>query len=142
RMPLHEARDLVDRVEVGERRAPGFDRDEQLVQPPRAFAALRALPARLVTEEARDDRGGAYHALTLVHHDDRAGAEEAPGFAERLVVHRDGHRLLGGEDGHRDAAGNDGFERSPLGNAARVLEDDLTERNAERKLVRTGPHDV
>src|SRR5262245_28059071 len=56
RASVHVLRDLVDRVEVAHPRGPALDLHEQFVQPAGALAALRALTARLVAEEARDDQ--------------------------------------------------------------------------------------
>ena len=64
-----------------------LDALEQLVEERGALAALRALAAGLVTEEARDDHRGAHRAGRVVHDDDAAGAEQRAGLLQRVVIH-------------------------------------------------------
>src|SRR5581483_10000623 len=55
RVPHHVAGDVEQEVDVARLRRALFQVDEHLVEPARALAARRALPARLVMEEALED---------------------------------------------------------------------------------------
>ena len=56
--------------------APASIFSQDLHHPARAFAARRALAARLVHVELRDAKTELHHAAAIVDHDHRAGAEE------------------------------------------------------------------
>src|SRR5262245_43601070 len=75
RLALHLRGDVLEHREVVLAALAALDAREDLVEPAGALAALRALPARLVAEEVRDDAARAHHAGVLVHHHDAARAE-------------------------------------------------------------------
>src|SRR5689334_4078861 len=68
--------DVVEQVEIGELRLARLDLLEQLHHPTRAFAARRALAARLVHIELRRAQRELHHAAAVVDDDQRRGAEE------------------------------------------------------------------
>ena len=69
------------------RAVAGDDALEDLRRPRRAFAALRALRAALVREEARGARDLLHEILRVVDDDHAAGAEHRALRDEALVVH-------------------------------------------------------
>src|SRR6185312_4737969 len=128
-------------------------------QPAGAFAARRALAARLVRVEAHDARGDGDEVGGLVHDDDAAraghGAQDLAAAHvevdagadlnrldalvghERVELHRD-VELAGVERRHRRAAGDDGLDLLAAGDAAADLVDHLAQRDAHRQLVDAG----
>src|SRR5260221_9099150 len=88
----------------------GDDALENLGRPRGALAALRALRAALVREEACGTCDLLHEILRVVDDDDASGAEHRAVRHEALVVHQRGFRLVARLDGNRDAAGNDGLE--------------------------------
>src|SRR5262245_16348667 len=75
-VPHHVTRDVEEEVDVRRLGTAVLETDEDLLQPPRAFAARRALSARLVMEEALEDEQRPHHAHGVVHDHDAGGAEE------------------------------------------------------------------
>src|SRR5688572_11452263 len=105
RLALHLGRHVLEHRQVVLAPLTALDALEDLVQPAGALAALRALAARLVAEEVRDDAARAHHAGVLVHHHDAAGAQHGLALAQELVGHA--HvELVGRQDRHRHAAGD------------------------------------
>mmetsp|Transcript_9730 Transcript_9730/g.39603 ORF Transcript_9730/g.39603 Transcript_9730/m.39603 type:complete len:528 (-) Transcript_9730:20-1603(-) len=104
--------------------------DEQLLEPRRALAARRALPARLVAVEVREAADGGDHVDRLVHDGDRRRAEARATRLQVVEVHERFGALVDGQHGHRRAAWDDGLEVLPAAaDAAAVLVDELAHRD-------------
>src|SRR3954454_10702537 len=111
--------------------------------PARALAARRALAAALVLVEIGDAGDGADQVGRLVHHDYGRGAEARAQLAQRVEIHRRVDDLLGRHHAHRGAAGDHGLEVVPAdADAAAMLLDQLTERNAHGLFDVAGPLDM
>ena len=113
---------------------------EHLLDPARAFAARRALAARLVREELGEPPRDEHRVDGLVEHHDRAGAEHD---AERLLheVHVERRvevLVAAGEPLRRRAARDEELDLAVLADAAREPVDQVAERHAELDLVVAG----
>ena len=83
----------------------------------RAFAARRALAARLVLVEVQQVHRHPDHAGGLVHHDDRRRAEHRAGLGQRVEA-RLRIELVGQQHRHRRSAGDHRLELLAAANAA------------------------
>ena len=112
----------------------GVDPAVDLLEPVAALAAGRALPAGLVGEEVRDVLARPrpcrrVSSMTIA----QAVPEAAAGLDEVVEAHL--HvELVVEEDGHRDAAGDDGLDRAAVERSARVVVDQLAQRDPELEL--------
>ena len=78
-LPLHVVADVQEKIQVLFPAPAALDPAKRLMQPRSPFPALRALAARLVMVEARDDFPDPHHAGILVHHDHSARAAHGAG---------------------------------------------------------------
>src|SRR2546423_14564203 len=84
--PRHLLGDVEQCVEIFHRPFPVADSFEDLGRPRSSFAALSALRAALVSEEASNSRDHRHHRLRIIDHDDPTGAEHRTLFYKSLVV--------------------------------------------------------
>ena len=138
---LDPVADVDDEVEIGIGAVARLDLLQQLHEPAGPFPAGRALATRLVHVELLRPQRELHHAGAVVDDDHRRGAQERAGGLHRVEVERD-VELVGREDRDRGAAGDDRLQRPSFGDAVAVLEDQLAERRAERKLVVAGAIDT
>src|SRR5207249_4314838 len=99
-----------ERLEVFVASLPRPDTLEDLRRPRRALAALGALRAALMREEARGSRDKFHKILRVVDDDHAAGAEHRPLRDESFVVHQRRFGFRECLDRYRDATGNDRLE--------------------------------
>ena len=118
-----------------------LDAVDHAPQPAGAFAARRALAARLLVVEVRQAQQRLHHAARLVHDDHRARAEHRARLGDRVVVHVGGHHHVARQHRHRRAAGNARLELAAAAHAAGHLEQ-RRERRAELHLEVAGTLDV
>ena len=117
-------------------------RVEDLRHPVGAFAAGRALAARLVRHEPAAIVKHVDHARLVVDHHHRRGAEaEAAGLARAVEIERR-VELVGRQKAHADSARHDGLRPPALPHAAAVLVDQLAGGDAQRQLDAAGAVDV
>src|SRR5262245_14789451 len=76
RVPLDIVGNREDDAEIARGPIARLDLPEESLQPAGPLAARRALPARLVGEEAGRDPGRAHHANRVVHHHGGTRAEQ------------------------------------------------------------------
>src|SRR5664279_3548990 len=129
-------------LDVVELALAGDDAVDDLVQPAHAFAARRALAARLVVIEANEHLQQADHARAFGDDDHAARAETRACRDQAGVIEREQLDLGGGEHLGRDAAGDDALELLAAEHAAAVLVDELRERVAVFDFVHAGPRHV
>jgi hypothetical protein len=114
---------------------------EKLVQPVGALAAGRALAARLVAVEVQQVLGEPHHVGGVVEHHDGRRSQKRSGA--RDIVERGGDvELIGHQERHRRSARDDGLERAPGRDTARVVFDQLAQRDLHRRLEDARSHDV
>src|SRR5262249_52427012 len=111
-------------------------------RPGGAFAALRALRARLVRVEARQPHRLVDHVRRVVEYDYAARAQHRALLDASFVVEQRALGLLAVQHRYRRSAGDAGLERATLPHAARQLVQQVLQREAERHLVITGLSDV
>src|SRR5205823_3294635 len=83
----HPVVHLLETVEIALGAVSGLDAFEDALDPVRALAARRALPARLVRVELRTAPDGPDDAHVVRHGDDRRRAEYGTGRDHPFVVH-------------------------------------------------------
>src|SRR6185369_13052083 len=131
-------RDRDQPVDVVELALARDDAVDDLVQPPHALAARRALAARLVMVEADEHLQQADHARAFGDDDHAARAEARAGAGDARVVELQRLDLGSGQHLGRDAAGDDALELAAGDDAAAVLVNELRERVAVLDLVDAG----
>src|SRR5258705_1081390 len=110
--------EIEEQVEVFGLALPRQDPLHDLGRPGSAFAALRALRARLVCVEACQAHDLVDHIRRVVEYDHTARAEHGPRGDDALVVEEAGFGLLARQDRHRRAAGDARLEGTPRGGPA------------------------
>src|SRR5262252_9120260 len=134
-------RDARQQIEIAHLAFAALDALEDLVEPVRAFAARRALAARLVTIEMQQVLGEPHHAGGVVEHDDRRRSEQRPGLLDGVEA---GLRveLVRHQDRHGRAAGDDRLQFPAVAHAARAIFDQLAKRDVHRRFVDARPLDM
>ena len=113
---------------------PARIRVSDAVHPAGAFAARRALAARLGVVEARDALEHVCTMQVVSSMTISAPVPSAePAFLQRVVVHVRVHHDVAGHDRHRRAARDHRLQLAAAAHAAADLEQ-ILERNAERQL--------
>mmetsp|Transcript_8692 Transcript_8692/g.31830 ORF Transcript_8692/g.31830 Transcript_8692/m.31830 type:complete len:389 (-) Transcript_8692:993-2159(-) len=87
RVPLDLLRELLKHVDLLQSRVPLLHAFHDVVEPPGALAARRALPARLVLVKVRQPRDRVDDVRGLVHHDHRGGPQPALRGFQRVEIH-------------------------------------------------------
>src|SRR6202035_4049250 len=111
---------------------------EDLGSPGGSLAALRALAAALVREEAGEARDHGHHRLRVVNHDHAAGAEHRPTCYESLVIHERCFGFLHVLDRNRCTARNHRLELAAVEWTAAEIVQEFLEWEAHHDLVRSG----
>ena len=111
-----------------------LDPGQNLVEPVGAFAARRALAARLVPVEVQEVLRQPHHAGRIVEHDDAGGPEQRSGFLHAVEAGL-GVELIGQQERDRRTTRDDRLQRTPLTDAARVPFDELAKRHVHRCFV-------
>ncbi len=126
--------DADQQVDVAHLPFAVLDPRQDLVEPVAAFAARRALAARLVLVEVQQVRRRPHHAGRLVHDDDAGRAEHRAGLRHVVEAGRD-VELIGQQDRHRRSAGDDRLQLVAVADAAGVVVDQLVQRRLHRRFV-------
>ena len=135
--------DAVQEIDVLHLALSPLEALEQLVEPVAAFAARRALAARLVAVEVQQVHRQPDHADRVVHDDEPGRAEHRSGLLD--VIEAGGRvEMLLEQDGNRGSSGDDAFELPAVQHALRVLvaKDQLTQRRVHRRFVHARPLDL
>src|SRR5262245_42597186 len=86
RLPHHVVAQTVDEIDLARGGATALDAPQDVVHPGATLAARRALAARLLGIEARDDGERPDHASALFHDDAARRSQHGAGGGERLVI--------------------------------------------------------
>ena len=120
--------DADEQIDVAHLAFAVLDPREDLEQPVAAFAARRALAARLVLVEVQQVLRRPHHAGGLVHDDDARRAQHRSGLGH-VVEGRGDVELIGQQDRHRRAAGDDRLELVAVADAAGELRSKISSRS-------------
>ena len=142
-LPVMFSRDLEQRVEILRRALPAHDALEDRRRPRRAFAALRALRAALVREEARERARSASRGTARRRSRSRRPSRASCRWRR---IPRSPSSVASASSivwiGTEDAAGDDRLELSARQRPAAEVVQEILERKSHRDFVVARPRDV